>query len=326
MIQTVKPIAGLVRRTAGAGGLLLLLSCTPPAGQSGPGGGTSVGEPRVFDTVSGRRLEEGRLWARLAAADFLILGETHDNAEHHRLQARIVRRLEAMPPGVGAVAFEMLTVDRQPVVDRHLAAADADLAVFAEAVGWQRSGWPDFALYEPVFAAAVESGARVLAADLAAGVTARIRKEGFAALDPAFVRRTGLDRPLPPALEEGLRETLARAHCGRLPESVLSGMLRVQRARDAMLADRVASFGGDGRVVLITGNGHARKDWGVPFYLARLAPGRRIVSVGLIEVRPGEALEPAGRPFDLVWFTGGPRRGADPCASMGGGMPADTEP
>ncbi len=292
---------------------VLLASCAAFPGD--PAAGGSV--PRVYDTATGARLGEEELWRRLTAADFLLLGETHDNPEHHRLQARIIRRLAAEPPGTGAVAFEMLPVDRQPVVDRHLTRADADLRAFAAAVAWERSGWPDFALYEPVFAAALATGARVLAADLATGVTRRIRREGFAVLAPGFRRRTGLDRPLPAALERGLRETLARAHCGRLPESMLPGMLRVQRARDAMLADRMAAFRGRGRVVLITGNGHARKDWGVPFYLRQLAPGRAILSLGLIEVRPGEALVAEGRPFDLVWFTGGPPRGGrDPCEAI----------
>ncbi len=274
--------------------------------------------PRVYDTASGERLGEEELWRRLAAADFLLLGETHDNPEHHRLQARIIRRLAAEPPGTGAVAFEMLPADRQPVVDRHLARADANLRAFAAAVAWERSGWPDFALYEPVFAAALAAGARVVAADLPTGTTRRIRREGFAVLDPGFRRRTGLDGPLPATLERGLRETLARAHCGRLPESMLPGMLRVQRARDAMLADRMAAFRGRGRVVLITGNGHARKDWGVPFYLRRMVPGSTILSLGLIETRPGEELVAKGRPFDLVWFTGGPPRGGrNPCDAIG---------
>ncbi len=273
----------------------------------------------IREVGTGRSLEEAELFARLAGADCVPVGETHDNPEHHRIQARVVRELAARPPGVGAVAFEMLTVDRQPLVDRMLRGPGADLDAFAEAVGWEESGWPDFTIYEPIFAAALESGARVLAADLASGTTARIRREGFAALDPGFVRRTGLDQPLPPELEAGLSDALARAHCDRLPASILPGLLRVQRARDAMMADRIARFRGRGRVVLITGNGHARRDWGVPYYLRRMVPERTVVSLGLIERGDGRDGVAAREPFDIVWFTVAPVRGrGDPCDAIGG--------
>ncbi|MGB3455497.1 MAG: ChaN family lipoprotein, partial [Litorimonas sp.] len=43
----------------------------------------------------------------LEGADIVILGETHDNAEHHRLQAEII---EAISPD--AVVFEMVPTDR----------------------------------------------------------------------------------------------------------------------------------------------------------------------------------------------------------------------
>ncbi len=314
-------IEGLRRigRAAAGGVLALLAACADPAGTPAAGGDGTARAPAVFDVAGGRFLGEEALWRRLAAAEFVMLGETHDNPEHHRLQARIVRELAARPPGVGAVAFEMLTVDRQPLVDRMLTGPDADLRAFAEAVGWEESGWPDFAIYEPVFAAALESGARVLAADLASGTTRRIRRDGFAALDPELVRRTGLDRPLPPDLEAGLRDTLARAHCDRLPARMLPGLLRVQRARDAMMADRLAGFRGRGRVVLITGNGHARRDWGVPYYLRRMVPQRTVVSVGLVERVGGRERELAREPFDILWLTGAPghRRG-DPCDAVGG--------
>jgi uncharacterized iron-regulated protein len=56
--------------------------------------------------------------------------------------------------------------------------------------------------------------------------------------------------------------------------------------------------------VLIAGNGHVRKDRGVPWYLARLRPGARSVSIGLLEVTD-DMLEPAKSPlpYDYVWFT-----------------------
>jgi uncharacterized iron-regulated protein len=65
--------------------------------------------------------------------------------------------------------------------------------------------------------------------------------------------------------------------------------------------------------VLIAGNGHVRTDRGVPWYLARIRPTARTVSVALLEVREGLDAAAADLPFDYVWFT--PRvDDRDPCA------------
>jgi uncharacterized iron-regulated protein len=108
-----------------------------------------------------------------------------------------------------------------------------------------------------------------------------------------------------------MREEQDQAHCGQLPAEMLGPMVQAQRTRDAHLADRLLSADtGDGGI-LITGNGHARTDRGVPAHLARRAPGKKAVSVGLLEVSP-EAPAPkdyaasfsaSALPFDYVWFT-----------------------
>ena len=63
-------------------------------------------------------------------------------------------------------------------------------------------------------------------------------------------------------------------------------------------------------VVVITGNGHARRDRGIPAMLALAAPGLTIVSLGQME---GTA--PPDAPFDLVIVTDAPERG-DPCLAF----------
>jgi hypothetical protein len=76
--------------------------------------------------------------------------------------------------------------------------------------------------------------------------------------------------------------------------------------------------GGGGRAVLITGNGHARTDRGAPAYLRLVAPEVDVLSVGMIELRPGAdpAAAARGRPFDYVWFST-PTERPDPCAGFG---------
>src|SRR6056297_2182778 len=80
-----------------------------------------------------------------AGADVVVLGEVHDNPEHHLWQADSLRSLAP-----SAVVFEMLTPEQAGRITPELR---ADLDALGDAIGWDESGWPDFALYQPVFEA-----------------------------------------------------------------------------------------------------------------------------------------------------------------------------
>ena len=111
------------------------------------------------------------------------------------------------------------------------------------------------------------------------------------------------------------------AHCNKLPRRAAGGMVEAQRLRDARFAAavrRALSRGGGAQAVLITGNGHARTDRGVPAYLRLVAPEISVLSVGMIEIDP--AADPAdiarGLPFDYIWLSD-PAERADPCLGLG---------
>ena len=92
--------------------------------------------------------------------------------------------------------------------------------------------------------------------------------------DRAILREIQRDASLSlSALAERLNMQMD-AHCGALPEEMLGGMVEAQRLRDAALAEGVlaALAESSGPVVVITGNGHARLDWGAPRMLERARP------------------------------------------------------
>jgi uncharacterized iron-regulated protein len=239
---------------------------------------------------------------RLPQADVVILGEVHDNEAHHRNQARAVAAV-----GPRALVFEMLTeaqAARMPA-DR----SDADR--LAQALDWDGSGWPDFAMYHPIFLAA--PSARVFGGDLPPGAVARSLEEGVAAVFGGGAARYGLAQPLDPEEQVAREAEMQAAHCDALPADALPAMVEAQRLRDAALARAVVRAWRQtgGPVVLIAGTGHARTDRGVPAVLARAAPGLSVLAVGQIE-GPAAPVQP----FDLWIVTGALPRG-DPCAGLG---------
>lgn len=237
-----------------------------------------------------------------AAQDVAILGEVHDNPAHHAEQAA---RVAALAPR--ALVFEMLTPEQAA---RITPALIADAAAMEEALDWEAGGWPDFALYHPIFAAA--AGARILGAKVTREAAREVFETGPAAAFGDGADAYGLTAPLPEA-EQAAREALQlAAHCDALPEEALPGMVAVQRLRDAVLAraavQAMAETGGP--VAVITGNGHARRDWGVPAYIARVAPDLDLFVLGQTE--DGRPLEGG---FDEVLSAPAVER-PDPCAAF----------
>jgi uncharacterized iron-regulated protein len=267
---------------------------------------------QIYRVADGARVDEAALIADASGAEFVLIGERHDNPEHHRLQASLVAALEGQGQDPRAVAFEMMPAWRQLDIVEYLA-ADGEPAGLGEAIAWDAGGWPNWAWYQPIAEAALAGDAQIVAADLGIAEKRAAFVQGAQAFPSAFVQRTGLGEPWPAPMMVSLQDELRAAHCDQVSGRVVIGMMRVQRARDAMMADRLAVTAGKGGGLLIAGNGHVRKDRGVPWYLARLRPGARSISIGLLEVRDGVLEPPRDLPYDYVWFTPRVDDRGEPC-------------
>lgn len=266
---------------------------------------------QIVDLRTQQPVDERTLMAALDSADIVLIGEAHGNRDHHALQARLVETIDGRLNGV---VFEQITVDQQQAVVEHLAKQNGDTAGLGEVLDWAESGWPEWSLYQPIARAAVARDAEIVAGNLSRDAVQTVIQGGEPPLDQMLIERSGLARPLAPNLETDLLRRLEDAHCGMLPVDALPAMLAVQRSRDALMADRLVTIKGRGKAVLIAGAEHVRNDWGVPLYLASIAPDATVVSIGLIEVDANLGEPPFDLPFDYVWFT--PRRkplGFDPC-------------
>ncbi|MDQ3159752.1 MAG: ChaN family lipoprotein [Pseudomonadota bacterium] len=216
-------------------------------------------------------------------AQVLLLGETHDNGEGHRLRADELRdRIEAgWRP---AIAMEQFDREQQPALDGAMReCTDADCVVKRLVPG--KSGW-NWAFYKPVIALAMQYKLPLLAANLSRADAGKVIKGGIASvLDAATVSRYGLDKSLPAIVLRPQIEEVSTGHCGMLPEAMLEPMARAQIARDVMMADTLRPFASRG-AVLIAGNGHVRGDIAVPYWLH--TQGLTTLSIGFVE-QPGAA-------------------------------------
>ncbi|WP_223274759.1 ChaN family lipoprotein [Tateyamaria sp. syn59] len=228
--------------------------------------------------------------------DVLILGEFHDNPTHHAEQTKA---LQAIAPK--AVIYEMLTPEE--------GASLADIPRNPDSMKAAVEGfhWSNIADYVQVLAASpVIVGTALPRADMRGAFT-----DGAAATFGEGADTYGLATPLPEDEQAIREEAQFAAHCEAMPLETMGGMVEAQRLRDAAFArtviDAIDTYGSP--IVLITGNGHARMDWGVPVYLSRVRPDLDVTSVG-----QGERQEPPEGVYS--WTLNGapsPDRGY-PCA------------
>lgn len=289
---------------------------------------------RIWSVEAARFVDEKELAPRLHG--YLLLGEKHDNPDHHALQARLLRAMiDARRRPV--VAFEMFDADDQTAIERSRRAHPRDAANLARAVDWAKSGWPPWEDYAPIAQLALDHDLAIVATGLPRSRMRALVKPSAAGAGAAGAGDAGaadagpsqaLDEgtPLAPAQEASLREELLASHCGHLPESRVAGMMRFQRARDAAMANALIAAVNDARTedgVLIAGAGHTRRDRGAGRDLLARDARRPVQSIAFAEVEASKN-EPAAYaerwnakvlPFDFVWFT--PRAtDDDPCAAF----------
>ena len=119
----------------------------------------------MFDGSDGRPMTWNDLMAAIEGADFVIVGEQHDDAIGHAVQLAVVEDvLERWPDS--AVSLEMLERDEQGILDDYLdgiVAADS-LASLTHSSNWGgHGGWQRF--YQSIIDAAKSADGAVVAAN-----------------------------------------------------------------------------------------------------------------------------------------------------------------
>ena len=269
--------AGALR--SGALALLMTSAACSPAPRPLPAEGVHAASP-VAPAAWSTRLDRehalvGRIWSVREARfvderqvltglhGYVLLGEKHDNPDHHRLQARVLRSMvDAGRRPV--VAFEMFDADAQGALDASRREHPRDASSLARAVTWEKSGWPPWSDYAPIAQIALDADLPIVATGLPRSLMRALMKPAGAGQDDAGVA-AAIDEgvPLTPEQEASLREELKESHCGHLPDARIGAMIRFQRARDAAMAAALAAaakaaHADDG--VLVAGTGHTRID------------------------------------------------------------------
>ena len=248
-----------------------------------------------------------RLVRTLRIQPITLLGETHDNAAQHALRTAALR--EHLAAGARpALVMEQFDREHQAALDRALArpGATPDDVIRAGAPDAAAlRGW-DWRHYRPYIELAIAYRLPVVAANVSRTDARRAVQGGLAAL--------GMNADIPADLQRAQAQAIVASHCGAIDAAQAAPMVAAQVARDQFMA-RALQADAERGVVLLAGNGHVRRDIGVPRWLSP-SDRARSTSVGLVEAGDDDL----GAAFDVALTTPAQPR-PDPCAEMRSQMP-----
>ena len=270
----------------------LLAACqthhvTPPPAPIAPEGRDHTDLGVIRELATGRTLTPQELVQRLAVTPRVLVGEQHDNPDHHALQLWLLRELAAQR-AQGSLLMEMLNPDQQARVDAAQAAirAGEPVADPFKALAWQ-ANW-DWSVYGALVTYALRQPYPLLSANLDRAQIMQIYKQR-----PVLEGSASTTKQVQATLLEDIRQS----HCGLLPDAQMPAMLAVQQQRDRRMAERLITA--PTPALLLAGAFHVRKDLGVPLHLKDLGAGKVDAVLILAEVGKTVTADNA----DYVWYT-----------------------
>lgn len=244
---------------------------------------------QIIDLRSGTQVTIKQLLDELADAPLVLLGEKHDNADHHALQLWLLQALEARRVQ-GSVVMEMLTVDQQVTVSQVQSQIQSgerpeDLPL---ALNWH-AGW-DWPQYRALVSHIIEQPYPLLAGNLNPDALMDIYRNPPQLMGAESTRAEVVER---------LTEQIREGHCNKLPEEQLPAMLAVQQQRDRSMAKVLLEA--PKPTLLIAGAYHVRQDVGVPLHVRDLLVEDRLEQRILIFAEVDQEI--ATDSADFVWYT-----------------------
>lgn len=226
----------------------------------------------------GKRLDAGVVLAKAARSSVVLLGESHDDAEHHRWQLQTIAALHAARPDM-VLAFEAFARRVQPVLDRWVAGELSETEFLAQ-TDWRKAWRFDPQLYLPLFHFARMNRIPMVALNIEPSLPREIAQKGYDGVPPE--RREGIGRPAPPtdAYLDWLLPVWAEHErpAGKPAkpdrnDPEFRRFVESQQAWDRAMAEALgtaAKRAGAPLVVGIMGTGHIRLGHGVPYQLQAL--------------------------------------------------------
>lgn len=230
----------------------------------------------AWTAPDGGRMGAQEIFARAARARVVLLGESHDNAEHHRWELHTAAALAGLQPRL-VLGFEMFPRRVQAALDRWVA-GELTEQEFLLAADWSRVWGYEAAFYLPLFHFARLNRIPMLALNVERDLVRAVGAKGLAAVPQD--QREGVSDPAEPAesylarlFESYSQHPEKKASAPARSDPEFRRFVEAQLVWDRAMAEALAGAAArhaDALIIGVMGARHITHGEGVPHQLASL--------------------------------------------------------
>lgn len=245
----------------------------------------------------------------LAEADFVYVGERHDNADHHLAQLRVIEHLQARGR-LHAIGMEQFQRPFQSVLDAYTEGRIGEEEMLERTEYKKRWGFP-YELYRPILEFARRWRIPVVALNVEVELKDKVSKDGLEGLSNS-------ERARLPAIDtsnDRYKQSLIHTYKAHLKEDEtfdrekFDRFFLIQCLWDQVMADSIVRWSRtapkNAQIVVLAGTGHISRRWGIPENVKkRLGKTHRtVVPISVTKFPPPRTVF-AESYADYVWLTG----------------------
>lgn len=228
----------------------------------------------------GREVNFGKLVKRAADVQVVLFGEFHNNPISHWLQLELSRELAGKKGQYLVMGAEMFEADNQLILNEYLSGLITERNFRAEAKLWRN--------YEtdirPLVELAREKTIPFVATNIPRRYAAVVNRSGFEGLDALSEEAKMYIAPLPIEYDPNLPGYKAMLNMEGMPGHIGPNFPKAQAIKDATMAHFIYQNLKPGGVFIhFNGAYHSNNFEGIYWYLRRLNPNLRILTISTVE-------------------------------------------
>jgi len=240
---------------------------------------------QLFDT-KGKETQYSKLLDAAKDADIILFGELHDNPIDHWMEQELTKDLYADKKDNLILSAEMFEADDQITLDEYLSGAVTEKTFKEEAKIW--TNYPSD--YKPLLDFAKKNKLRFVAANVPRRYANMVYTRGLEKLDSIDADAKRWIAPLPILYDKTLKcyadiFAAAQGHGGE-------NLPKAQAIKDATMAYFIMKNFSPGKTLIhFNGSYHSDYHQGVEWYLLKINPNFKIMTIGSTEQESVDALE-----------------------------------
>jgi uncharacterized iron-regulated protein len=222
----------------------------------------------VVASPSGALVDWGAFVDGLMAARVIAVGEKHDEASHHLVQAKVLAAVAEKDPDL-VVGLEMVSQDQQGFLDDYRSGKTSE----ADFSAWWKKTWGfDYLIYKPIFDAARAKNLKIVGLNAPIALVKAVAKKGLSGLTPE--QRASLPSSIQESSDVRYQSFVKDSLSGHgLPPEAVARLIEAQAVWNETMGAKAAELAASSRVLVIAGQGHMLWRAGIPESAARRGAG-----------------------------------------------------